>query len=203
MPRIFSPKDRDAQLAAAEAAAIKALSLAPDGPLAHFCLGMVLASTGRVEQGIAECERALTINPNLASAHATIGFYKALVGRAAETESHVNEALRLSPRDATVHIWLMMVGISKVVLNRYDDAAVWLRRSIEANRNNPMSHFLLSAVLALLGRLDEARAAAASGLALNPQFKIAHYRTFLPERVNLEQRERVIEGMRMAGVPEE
>jgi tetratricopeptide (TPR) repeat protein len=203
MNYLFLPEDRTPRLAAAEAAVIKALSLAPEAPLAHYCLGMVLGATGRAEQGIAECEHALTINPNLASAHATIGYFKALVGRAAETESHVKEALRLSPRDSSVHIWLMMVGIAKIALSRNGEAVVWLRRSIEANRNNPMSHFLLSAALALFGKLEEARVAAASGLALNPQFRVAHYRAALSGRVYLQERERIIEGLRMAGVPEE
>jgi tetratricopeptide (TPR) repeat protein len=164
---------------------------------------MALAATGRVEQGIAECERALTINPNLASAHATIGFYKALIGRAAETEPHVKEALRLSPRDVSVHIWLMMVGISKVALNRYDEAVIWLRRSIEANRNNPMSHFLLSAVLAHLGRLKEARAAVSAGLALNPRFTVSVARASAFSDNPSDLVERYIDGLRMAGLPEE
>jgi TolB-like protein len=200
----FFADDTKARLEAAEAAAAKALSLAPENAFAHFCLGIVLATTGRIDQGIAECERALTLNPNLASAHATIGFYKAFVGRAAETEPHVREALRLSPRDPSLHIWLMMVGASKITLERNDEAVVWLRRSIEANRNNPMSHFWLSAALALLGRPEEARAAAKAGLALNPQFSIARYRA-LTDRiiVHSQPRERLIEGMRMAGVPEE
>ncbi|MBV9287555.1 MAG: adenylate/guanylate cyclase domain-containing protein [Hyphomicrobiales bacterium] len=201
----FMPDDRGARLAAAEAAAIKALSMAPHNPLAHFALGIVAAATGRLEQGIAECERALTINPNLASAHATIGIYKARLGRAEETESHVEEALRLSPRDASLHLWLGMLGFSKITLGRDDEGALWLRRSIEANRNNPMSHFLLSAALALLGRLDEARAAARSGLVLNPLFTIARLRAAMSERGpnGLYQNERIIDGMRLAGVPEE
>jgi tetratricopeptide (TPR) repeat protein len=109
----FMPDDRVARLAAAEAAAVKALSLAPESAYAHFGLGLVFTATGRVEQGIAECQRALTINPNLASAHATIGLYKARVGRAAETEAHVEEAFRLSPRDASTYIWLGMLGSPK------------------------------------------------------------------------------------------
>ena len=81
---------------------------------------------------------------------------------------------------------------------------MWLRRSLEANRNNPMSHFLLSAASALLGQMDEARATVRSGLALNPQFTIARLRTASFERGPVfVQLDRVAEGMRKAGVPEE
>jgi tetratricopeptide (TPR) repeat protein len=94
-------EDRAARLAAAEAGSIKALSLAPDHALAHYCLGMVLGVTNRAEEGIAKCERALVIDRNLAGAHAVIGARKLFLGRAAETEAHVQEALRLSPRDTS------------------------------------------------------------------------------------------------------
>jgi hypothetical protein len=56
------------------------------------------------------------------------------------------------------------------------EAACWLRRSIEANRNAPAAHFWLAAALGLLGVLDEARAAAKAGLALNPDFTIRRSR---------------------------
>ena len=79
-----------------------------------------------------------------------------------------------------------------------------MRRGIEANRNFPIAHFFLAAALALLGALDEARAAAQAGLALNPSFTIRRYRTNAASDnpTYLAGRERIYEGMRMAGVPE-
>jgi hypothetical protein len=58
--------------------------------------------------------------------------------------------------------------------------------------------------LAHVGELDEARATAQAGLALNPSFSIRRYRTNTPSNhpVYLAGRERVYEGLRMAGVPE-
>ena len=51
--------DRVELLAAAEAVVTKALSLAPNHPLAHYVMGIVQIFTNRAAQGIAECERAL------------------------------------------------------------------------------------------------------------------------------------------------
>ena len=58
--------------------------------------------------------------------------------------------------------------------------------------------------LAHLGRLDEARAAAQAGLALNPTFTIRRFRAGAPSDnpTYLAQRERIYDGMRKAGVPE-
>jgi tetratricopeptide (TPR) repeat protein len=198
------PDDRAARLAAAETALTRALSLAPEYAQAHLFLGMVVGTLNRPEIGIAECERALAIDRNLASAHAVIGTFKIYVGHAEETEAHVLEALRLSPRDSASSYWLLFVGVSKMLLGRYEEAAAWLRRSIESNRNNPMSHFQLAAALALLGRVDDAKTAARGGLALNPQFTIARYERALPylDSAYIAGRQATIEGLRKAGLPE-
>ena len=202
---LFS-EDRAARLSAAEAASIKALSLATEHALAHYCLGMVLGVTNRAEEGIAECERALAIDRNLAGAHAVIGARKLFLGRAEETEAHIQEALRLSPRDTSTFLWLTFVGTAKIYLCRHEEAVVWLRRSIEANCNNPLSHVFLAAALAVLGRLDEARAAARVALSLNPQLTIARFKVFFAQfsenQINLAGRDLIIEGVRKVGVPE-
>jgi len=191
-------------VAVAEAASNRALSLAPQHALAHLRLGIVLILTNRAAQGIAECERALALDHNLAHAHAWVGLANVYIGRAAETEAHVHEALRLSPRDAHSYVWSLIVGTAKLNLNADAEAVAWLRRSIEANRNHPVPHFFLAAALARLGALDEAKVAAGAGLALNPGFTVRRLRAQLPSDnpIYLATRERLYEGMRMAGVPE-
>ena len=96
------------------------------------------------------------------------------------------------------------VAATKLNLGADAEAAQWARRAIEANRNHPLAHFWLAAALAQLGRLDEARQAIQPGLALAPGFTIARYRAGVQtdNPTYLAQRERIIEGMRKAGVPE-
>jgi hypothetical protein len=98
----------------------------------------------------------------------------------------------------------LYVGAAKNLLGRHGEAVIWLRRSIEANRNNPMAHFNLAAALALEGPLEEARAAAAAGLALNPGFTIArHQAAQVSDNPRfLAGRKRIVEGMRRAGIPQ-
>jgi TolB-like protein/class 3 adenylate cyclase/Tfp pilus assembly protein PilF len=200
----FLTDDRIARVAGAEKALMKALSRAPQKPRAHALLGIAHIQTNRAAQGIAECEQALALDPNLAYAHASIGAAKIYIGRPAETEAHIREAFRLSPRDIGAYWWMMFLGNAKSFLGDDEQAVVWLRRSIDADRNLPFTHFNLAAVLAQLGRLDEARAAAQAGLALDPNFTLHRFR--LGARSDnptyLAQRERIYEGMRMAGVPE-
>jgi TolB-like protein/class 3 adenylate cyclase len=195
--------NRVAHLSAAEAAATKALSFAPDHAFAHNLLGLAQMATNRAAQGIAECERALVLDRNLANAHAAIGQGKNFLGRAAETEAHIQEALRLSPRDVGAFRWMHIAGGAKLLLHAEAEAVAWFHRSIEANRNFTLVHFHLAAALALLGQLDEARAAAQAGLALDPGFTLRRGTAQSDNPIFLAQRERLHEGMRMAGVPEE
>ena len=179
----------------------KVLSIRPNSARAHMARGCVQIFTNRAAQGIREFEHALALDPNLADAHAAIGLAKFYMGRAAETEGHILEALRLSPRDVFAYRWMCFVGVAKLQLGADAEAVGWLRRSIEANRNFPLAHFSLAAALALPGALDEARAAAKAGLALNSGFTIrrllaANKATI---RFTLLGCERFCEGMRLAG----
>jgi TolB-like protein len=200
----FSTDDRAAPFAAAEAALIKALSMAPQHAQAQMYLGIVHIFTARAAQGIAECERALALDRNLANAHGFMGLAKVFLGRGAETEAHLDEALRLSPRDIFAYRWILFVGIAKLWQGADAEAVAWLRRSIEANRNFPFTHFLLAAALAWLGALGEAHAAVQAGLAINPTFTLRRYRAGASSDnpTYLAGREHAYEGMRMAGVPE-
>ena len=199
--------DYSARFAAAETTITKVLSLAPNHASAHAILGTVQIITKRAAQGIAECEQALTLDRNLARAHALIGLAKYYLGQGAETEPHINEAFRLSPCDTTAPRWMVWVGLARAQLGADAEAVVWLRRGLDANRNYSVTHFDLAAALARQGKLDEARAAVNAGLALDPRFTIRRYRDVTYANSDNPTyragRERLIEGMRIAGVPEE
>jgi TolB-like protein/class 3 adenylate cyclase/tetratricopeptide (TPR) repeat protein len=200
----YTTDDRAARLAAASAALTKALSLAPGHALAHLFLGRLLIFSNQGRQAIAECERALALDRNLAAAHATIGLAKLFIGRSEETEAHVREALRLSPRDTFAFSWIATVGVAKLYLGDDEEAVAWLRRAIEINRNLPNAHFYLAAALANLGQLKESQAAVVAGLAINPTYTINGFRTgsSSDNPTFLAQRERIYNGMQLAGVPE-
>jgi TolB-like protein/class 3 adenylate cyclase len=196
----FLADDRAARLSTAETALIKALSLYPESARAHLLLGAVQIHTNRASQGVRLCERALELDRNLAGAHAQIGSGKLYLNQAEDTEAHIQEALRLSPRDTRAHLWCLFAALAKFQLCKEEEAVAWLRRSIETNRNFSSPHFALAAVLARLGRLDEARSEVKVGLAMNPAFTIARLRIGASS-VNADvvaREERFIEGEQLA-----
>jgi tetratricopeptide (TPR) repeat protein len=143
-------------------------------------------------------------DPNLARARSSIGWAKTLIGRAEETEADVNEALRISPRDSMKHLWFNHAGFAISLLGQYERALPWLAKSIEENKFVWSPHFIRAACLAQLGRIDQARADVKAGLAFDPKFTIGRFSADLEsdDPTFLAQRERLIDGMRLAGVPE-
>jgi hypothetical protein len=85
-----------------------------------------------------------------------------------------------------------------------EEAVASYHRSLDVNRNYAIAHFYLAATLALLGRLDEGRAEAQAGIALDPKFTIQRLRAgaLSDNPIYLKQRERIIEGLRKVGIPD-
>ena len=192
------------RLAAIEATLIKLLTRAPNNAVLHYLMCAVQIRTNRGAEGIAECERALALNPNLANVHAQIGYAWLLNGRPEETESHIREAIEASPRDTNMYIWIGFIAAAKLYSGADEEAVTWLRRTLEFNRNYGIAHFYLSAALELLGRRDDAQAEVQAGLALDPQFTIRRFRAGAQSDnpIFLKQRERIIQAMQKAGIPE-
>jgi tetratricopeptide (TPR) repeat protein len=201
----FATDKRATYMAAAEAAARKALTLAPNHVGAHTVLGSIYMQTNRAALAVAEFEEAVALDPNQARAYASIGWAQIMLGRAEETEDYIVKALRQSPSDYVAYQWCAVAGAAKLYIGLDDEAVAWLHRSVEANRSYPLAQFALAAALGLQGKTAEARAAAAAGLALNPSFTIQRFRAgaLSDHPTYLVQRDRFCEGMRKAGVPEE
>ena len=196
--------DKAERLESAEANLNRVLSQSPNDARAHYLVCRVEVQTKRGAQGIAECERALALNPNLASAHALIGIAKLFNGHPEETESHEREALRVSPHDTEAGVWVAYIALAKLYLGAYEEALGLFRRAKELNPNYATGRSNMAAALVELGRLDEARAEVEAGRALNPSFTIRRYRAGAQSDnpVFLKGRERIIEDMRKAGVPD-
>jgi TolB-like protein len=201
----FVAEDRPEQIRIAEEAITKALSLAPDNPFAHHCYADVLYARHEPEAALRELEIAIGLNPNQVWAHAQAGLVKIFLGRAEETATDVGIALRLSPREPGIAVWHLFIGLAALALGRLDIAIGELRKSAALNPTMGLAHFMLAAAFALAGREAEATIECASGRRLLPDFCIARFERELPSAspIFAAQSERIAEGLRLAGVPED
>jgi tetratricopeptide (TPR) repeat protein len=79
--------------------------------------------------------------------------------------------MRLSPFDPWAFAAFDAQAMSHLLRGRHDDACRAAYRSVQANPAHSITYVQLAAALAKLGRLDEARAAAARVLELHPTFR--------------------------------
>jgi len=120
-------------------------------------------------------ERALALSPSSSFA---LLFGSVALAWSAEAERAIDWAergLRVSPRDQLNYMSYHALAVSHFLRGRYEEAANAARRAIQYNPGFSISHALLVAPLAKLGRVDEARAAVAQVLALQPSFSVSGF----------------------------
>ena len=109
-------------------------------------------------------------------------------------------ALRLSPLDAMSCVPQGIIGFSNFLLGHDEDAVQACQSAIEMNPRFSILHLWLAAPLARLGRIDEARAAAARLLALDPAFSIGRWSAAVGIAPTII--DEVTDALRLAGLPD-
>jgi adenylate cyclase len=194
-------KDYAGDAKAAEIAAYRALALDPADWLVHAVAALVRSFLLKEpEVGIEMFDRALQLNPNSAFAWGLSASTCCFLGRPEEALERLRNAFRLSPFDPMNFFLLTVSGLAEFIAGRYEEAVIWLRRAQRENpRFTPMRR-QLAATLALLGRYDEAKVAAAGLLEMDPEFRVSVFLSWYPLR-RQDDLERLATGLRLAGLP--
>ncbi len=141
-------------------------------------------------------DRALSLNPNDPLIASQRGYLFAYMGKAEEGVDWINMALKLDP--AHPEHYYANLGIALHAANRYDEAIDVLKRVPRL----PASHqpYLISSH-AHMDQMDEAQKNAAKLLRKSPDFTISSFAQALRYK-DVEGKNRIIEGLRKAGLPE-
>ena len=183
----------------AEKAAREAVQLDERYPYALWSLGMTLSWRRRNDEALAAAEKAIAYNPNFADGHSMVGVLLHFAGRSAEALRYFDRAMALDPRFNSIVLYFRAQAAYQ--LGQYDEAVSLLRRRILRNPETDVSRVLLAATLGQLGRLDEAREAWREALIINPAYSLEQRRNVLPYK-NPADFDRIVEGLRKAGLPE-
>ena len=189
----------------------KARALDPDWSWNHDLKGMIPRFQARYPEAVAEHERALALDPSDVDAAANLGWDHVFFGHFDKGLEYFDKAIRMSPYDPSLASWYGGKAWVNFGLKNYDQAIEWARQAIAINPNYVQYvHSVLVAALALTGHDAEAREALKRYLALpstGPFKTIAAWKAYYsaqggdPPRV--EANERVYDGLRKAGMPEE
>jgi adenylate cyclase len=145
-------------------------------------------------------DRALALNPNSAQAYGRGAIVRNFAGAYETAADHAQRALRLSPFDTWIHAFTKALGDSHLFRRQFPEAVEWLSKSAQQNRIHAPTFLHLSSALARVGRMEEARAAMVRLLELRPQSSLTWQRSL--RRFPEEDFEYVLEGARLAGLPE-
>ena len=195
--------NREADTQRADRLAREALNRLPDDAMAHYTLGEIYRAQKRFEESLNESKIAVEYDPNLTIAYAVAGLTTLYSGRADNLFPFVEKAIRLSPLDPALSNWEYYICHAHTHLTHWAQAIEWCNRSV-SHAPYWAAYVDLAACYAWTGRMDEAREAVANILKLMPGYTVEKWAkadwssnpTFLAEYA------RIVDGLRMAGLPE-
>lgn len=190
------------EVAAARRAVDATTGLIDDDPTALTAAGASIGFCGDSEGASALLERALALDPNNAWAWARwgwTGIYRAQPQQALE---RFEKAMKLSPLDPFAFNTRMGMASALACLGNPVEAVTIAKDVTKKHPEVTWAHRLLASWAAMAGDMETARSAARKLLAANPDFTIRRYLA-IPGFQNMpEYRDRLVRGLRDAGLPE-
>jgi TolB-like protein/tetratricopeptide (TPR) repeat protein len=185
-----------------------ALTAEPRHLMALKAKAALLRTQGKFDDAIPVAAAVIAENPGEPWAYKEVGLSNMYSGRIEEALDWFARAERIGPRDPGRWTWLDGRGHELILLGRDEEAVQSLRSALEANPKNVGSYAFLAAAYALMGKPDEAQAALARHDQVRPGTRVSTFRRLAPVPLVLtgakyqQQRRRLEDGLRRAGMPE-
>jgi len=196
-------RDPAEETAEATRLARRAVELGWDDAIALTYAGYVLGYVaGDLDDSAACIDRALLLNPNLAAALGASSWVRACLGEPDKAVEHAALAMCLSPLDPRLFAWQFNTGLAHFCAGRYDDAAAWAGKSLRHQPNYPSAMRVMAAGHAMAGRIGAARETIARLCLMHPALRLSNLAGVLPPFRRPDDRNRYIEALRRAGLPE-
>gem|GEM_PF-389813 len=186
----------------------RALTIQPRHVMALKAKSALRRAQGKFDDAIAAAEAAIMENPGEPWAYKEIGLSTLYLGKLEQSLDWFAKAERIGPRDPGRWTWLDGRGHALILLGRDEEAVRALVHALDANPKNAFPHAFLAAAYAHLGRSDEAHAALTTYEQMRPGTRVSTFRSMAPVPLALtsqqyqQQRRRLNEGLRKAGMPE-
>jgi adenylate cyclase len=168
----------DQSLARSFELAQKAISLDDSDATAYSVLGAIYVMKRQYDRAIAECERAVSLDPNSAENFIRLGYVLNWAGRAEEAIPYIQNAMRLNPLPPANYF--VHLAVSYRESGQYEKAIEASKKALQREPNSQFPYMTLAISYIRLGREEEARAAVAEILRINPKFSLERYAKILP-----------------------
>jgi serine/threonine protein kinase/Tfp pilus assembly protein PilF len=186
-------------LARAERLATRAVALDDSDAFPHLAIGMVRREQRRHAEALAAFARAVELDPNYANAIVMMASTLCYAGKTENTIERIQKAARLNPRYPINYP--VPIGQCYFAKGRYAEAIAALEQALDRNALFRRGLLLLAASYAQVGRIDDARRTVTELEAEGRRLSLRRIEpTILFARS--EHRASMIEGLRLAGVPD-
>lgn len=177
-----------------------ALELDPTSPQVYFSLAIINLAKRRHQEALAAAVRSVEIDPSYADGHGIQGWVLSHMGESDRAIAAIDQARRLHPQ--TNFVYETITGHAHFLAKRFEKAEVALKKALAVNPGIDATHVLLAATLAHAGRIDEAEWHILEALSNRPEMTLASEREDVPH-LRQADRDYFIEGLRLAGLPEQ
>ena len=182
--------------------ALRAIKLDPDnaealGIYAHICA----FAHKKFDDALLYFDKALRLNPNLAFIWALSAATYCYVGEPEIAFQRLERYRELAPFHPYFILLENVFVMAHVISGDYEQAVQTGRRAVKTNPDFVNGYKPLLAALGQLGKTEEAAGYVSRLLELEPNFTVQRFAELYPLKKEFD-RERYIEGLRLAGVPE-
>ncbi len=197
IPGVTEPNSKDLSLQAAQ----RAVELDPKNAEGHWMVGFGYTRNGQTDLAWPSCQTAMALNPNNDCGYVCAGLTKMAMGEPAEAIPYFQHSVRLNP-GFRVFTKYKYMGVAYVQNGQDAEAIEVLNRALAKSPDDAFAYMILTAAQALDGRNEAAQSSLQAFLSLS--------KASPPNIASLRQSNswlgpgfaRVLEGLRLAGLPE-
>ena len=168
-----------------------------DSSFPHHVLAVSYNLLRKHETAIAEARKAVEIAPNYADAYMILGHVLWLSDMAEKAVPVLQKAIRLNPYPPSQYYHNLAFAYHQ--LEKYEEGIAEAKKALGVSPKDIIAYRALVSCYSILGREEEARAAAAEVLKIDPDFSIDRYAKTLPFK-NKEKLKKIVESYRRAGL---
>ena len=194
--------DESQALEQAQGLALRAIQIDPKNAEALGIYGHICSFLNKdFDTALRYFDQSLRLNPNLAYIWALSAPTHCYIGQPDIALQRLDRYRELAPFDPYFGLFETMYPLAYVFIGDYARAATIGRRVVNSNPEFSNGYKPLIAALGHLGRREEAQAYVDRLRQMEPHFTVEHFGKVYPFRRGSD-RERYMEGLRLAGVPE-
>jgi len=175
----------------------KSLSMDESNAASYRLLGNVYLAMKQYDKAIAAGKRSTALEPSSAASHGHLGLTLSYAGDPDEAIMSLKQGIRLNPFPP--YWYFVSLGRCYVRKGQYEEALVEYNKAQEVAPDNWMALCGKVVALSLLGREQEARAAARKFSEINPYFSVDMFASVVPLRDSADIN-KVTDAMRKAGL---